>query len=313
MSNSDNDQFPVDDPSFYANIFGYMNLPLSRDLSSPELDAVVMGVPYDLGTSGRSGTRFGPRGIRQASGNLRWEEPRWPWTFSLAKELNAIDYGDVEFMYGDSEDMLAQVEAHAARISAAGKTLVSFGGDHFVALPLIRGLAQTHGKMALIHFDAHTDTYDEENKYNHGCMFARAPEEGIIDPGCSIQVGIRTEYDPASHAFEVIDAHQANEQSAAETIASIRNRVGDNPAYLTFDIDCLDPAYAPGTGTPVVGGLSTSRVLQILQGIADLNIVGFDVVEVSPPYDHADITSLAGATLALEFLHMAASRKRGAG
>jgi agmatinase len=309
MSELETKQVPIDDVSFFANVFSFMGLPLSRDLEPDDLHAVVMGVPYDLGTSGRAGTRSGPQGIRQASANLAWEECRWPWSFALADTLNAIDYGDVEFLYGDSDDMLEQVEAHAARITGAGKVLVSLGGDHFVTLPLLRGHARTHGKMALIHFDAHTDTYDEENKYNHGCMFARAPEEGIIDPSKSIQIGIRTDYDRPRHEYEVIDAHTANEQTVAETVAAIRARVGGEPAYLTFDIDCLDPAFAPGTGTPVVGGLSTSRVLRILQGIADLNIVGFDVVEVSPAYDHAEVTALAGASLALEFLYMIATRK----
>jgi agmatinase len=302
------DKSPLDDISFYANIFSYMGLPLSRDLADDTVDAVVMGIPYDLGTSGRSGTRGGPNAVRQASCNLRWEENRWPWDFALAERLKAVDYGDIQFLWGDSEDMLAQVEAHAARITGAGKTLVSFGGDHFVTLPLLRGHAKTHGKLALIHFDAHTDTYDEEEKYNHGCMFYRAPREGLIDAGRSIQVGIRTDYDRPNHEFQVIDAHRANEQSVAATVETIRTRVGDHPAYLTFDIDCLDPAFAPGTGTPVVGGLSTSRAMRILQGIADLNIVGFDVMEVSPAYDHAQITALAGASLALQFLYMRASR-----
>jgi agmatinase len=302
------EKFPLDDISFYANIFSYMGLPLSRDLADDTVDAVVMGIPYDLGTSGRSGTRGGPNAVRQASCNLRWEENRWPWDFALAERLKAVDYGDIQFLWGDSEDMLAQVDAHAARITGAGKTLVSFGGDHFVTLPLLRGHAKTHGKLALIHFDAHTDTYDEEEKYNHGCMFYRAPREGLIDAGRSIQVGIRTDYDRPNHEFQVIDAHRANEQSVAATVETIRTRVGDHPAYLTFDIDCLDPAFAPGTGTPVVGGLSTSRAMRILQGIADLNIVGFDVMEVSPAYDHAQITALAGASLALQFLYMRASR-----
>ena len=299
---------PVDDTSMYANVFSYLGLPLSRDLDDSSIDAIVMGVPYDLGTSGRAGTRSGPNGIRQASANLRWEERRWPWDFKLADRLSAVDYGDIQFLWGDSEDMLAKVEAHAERISGVGKTLVSFGGDHFVTLPLLRGHAKTHGTLSLIHFDAHTDTYDEDEKYNHGCMFFRAPKEGLIDPGHSIQIGIRTEYDRPNHLFEVIDAQRANEQSVADTVAVIRRRVGDHPAYLTFDIDCLDPAYAPGTGTPVVGGMTTSKVLGILQGIADLNIVGFDVVEVSPAYDNAHITALAGATLALQFLYMRASR-----
>ena len=301
-------QVPIDDTSMFSNVFSYLGLPFSRDLTDASIDAVIMGVPYDLGTSGRAGTRSGPNAIRQASANLRWEERRWPWTFSLGEKLKAADYGDIQFMWGDSDDMLVRVEDHAQRITAAGKTLVTFGGDHFVTLPLLRGHAKTHGPLSLIHFDAHTDTYDEEEKYNHGCMFFRAPKEGLIDPSRSIQIGIRTDYDRPNHEYEVIDAHSANEQSVAETVAAIRKAVGDNPAYLTFDIDCLDPAYAPGTGTPVVGGMTTSKVLRILQGIADLNIVGFDVVEVSPAYDNASITALAGATLALQFLYMRASR-----
>ena len=139
-------------------------------------------------------------------------------------------------------------------------------------------------------------------------MFHRAPLEGLIDPDRSVQLGIRTDYDRAGHPFQVIDAQQANEQPVADIVAAVRARVGDMPAYLTFDIDCLDPAFAPGTGTPVVGGISTSTAMHILQGLADLNIVGFDVVEVAPAYDHADLTALAGASLALEFLYMRASR-----
>jgi agmatinase len=299
---------PLDDYSLYANVFSYLGLPLSRDLADDRVDAVVMGVPYDLGTSGRAGTRSGPQAIRQASGNIRWEEKRWPWDFTLSDRLKAIDYGDVQFPFGDSEGMLKNVEEAAAQITAAGKTLVSFGGDHFVTLPLLRGHASTHGKLALIHFDAHTDSYEDAGAYNHGCMFYRAPREGLIDTSRSVQIGIRTDYERATHEFQVIDAHQANEQSVADIVEAIRARVGDHPAYLTFDIDCLDPAFAPGTGTPVVGGLSTSRAMRILQGIADLNIVGFDVVEVSPAYDHAEITALAGASLALQFLYMRASR-----
>ncbi|MEE4144699.1 MAG: agmatinase [Halieaceae bacterium] len=301
-------QFPFAQTSIYIDVFSYLGLPLTRDFAADAVDAVVMGIPYDLGTTGRPGARSGPNAVRQASANLRWEEQRWPWTFSLADRLKAIDYGDLHYSYGDSEDMLALVEAKAAEIAGAGKTLVSIGGDHFVTLPLLRGHAKVHGKLALIHFDAHTDTYQDEEKYSHGCMFHRAPREGLIDPARSVQIGIRTDYDRTAHPFQVIDAQRANEQSIADTVAAVRARVGDSPAYLTFDIDCLDPAFAPGTGTPVVGGLSTSRAIHILQGLADLNIVGFDVVEVAPAYDHADLTALAGATLALEFLYMRASR-----
>lgn len=297
------------DDSSYANIFSFMGLPLTRDLDLPDLDAVVMGIPYDLGTSGRASARSGPAGIRQASANLRWEEQRWPWSFCLEDRLQAIDYGDIRYGSGDSADMLAQVEAHAKHIAAAGKTLISLGGDHFVTLPLLRGHAEVHGKLALIHFDAHTDTYSQHEKYDHGSMFYRAPREGLVDTTRSVQIGIRTDYDREEHEYLVINADQANELRTQDIIETIRARVGDAPAYLTFDIDCLDPAFAPGTGTPVIGGLSTSTALRIVRGLADLNIVGFDVVEVAPAYDQSQITALAGATLALEYLYMLASRK----
>ena len=293
---------PLDDYSFYANVFSYMGLPLSRDLDDSSVDAVIMGVPYDLATSGRAGTRSGPQAIRQVSANMVWEEKRWPWDFALSEKLKAIDYGDVQYMFGDSDDMLQQTEEQAAAITAAGKTLVSFGGDLFVTLPLLRGHARTHGKLALIHFDAHTGSYQEEEKYSHGCMFYHAPREGLIDPARSVQVGIRTDYDRSTHEFQVIDAHQANEQSVQETVAAIRERVGDHPAYLTFDIDCLDPAYAPGTGTPVCGGLSSFQALEIIRGLSGINLVGMDVVEVAPAYDVGEVTALAAAVLASEIL-----------
>ena len=296
------------DDSMYANIYSFMGLPLSRALQDPAVDAVVMGIPYDLATSGRAGTRSGPNAIRQASANLRWEEQRWPWSFALSERLAAVDYGDIDFVWGDSEGMLAAVEQHAALITGAGKTLLSLGGDHFVTLPLLRAHAKTHGCLSLIHFDAHTDTYDEAGAYNHGCMFLRAPREGLIDPASSIQLGIRTDYEREGHEFEVIDGHAVNELAVADIVERIRRRVGATPAYLSFDIDALDPAYAPATGTPVVGGMSSSRALQILEGIADLNIVGFDLVEVAPAYDHAEMTALAAASLALQFLYMRGSR-----
>ncbi|MFK7974864.1 MAG: agmatinase [Halioglobus sp.] len=306
---------PVDDQSLYANVFSFMGLPLSRDIASasgsqqrPLAGAVVMGIPYDLGTTGRAGARSGPSAIRAASANLRWEQQRWPWQFALRDRLDCIDYGDLQFSSGDSEDLIEQVAEHASAILAAGKTLVSLGGDHLVTLPLLRAHAATHGKLALIHFDAHTDTYDEHAKYDHGSMFYHAPKEGLIDPGSSVQIGIRTAYEPAEHPFLVIDADATSEQSADAIAASIRARVGERPAYLTFDIDCLDPAFAPGTGTPVVGGITSAKALQIVRKLTGLNIVGFDVVEVSPAYDREGITALAAATLALEFLHLCASK-----
>ncbi len=309
MSREEAGSVPLADDSVYANVFSFMGLPLSRDLD--QADAVIMGVPYDLAASGRAGARSGPNAIRQASAHLRWETRRWPWRFHLAERLRVIDYGDIQFASGDSADMLAEAERCASLVVSAGRTLVALGGDHFVTLALLRAHAATHGKLALVHFDAHTDTYEAHETYDHGSMFYRAPREGLVDPRRSIQVGVRTDYERDGHEYEVIDGDAAAERPAEDIAAAIRSRVGDGPAYLTFDIDCLDPAFAPGTGTPVVGGLSTAKALRILRGIADLNIVGFDLVEVSPAYDREQLTALAGATLALEFLYMRAARGSG--
>ena len=304
-----NDDF-TNSISMHANLFGYMGARLSRN--PDDADVFVVGLPYDLGTTGRAGTRSGPPAIRLACGNLRWEEKRWPWDFCLLDRLRVADYGDLEFPAGNHEGLFEQVEQHYGKLLAAGKTTLSFGGDHFVTLPLLRAHHKAHGKLALIHFDAHTDTYSQsESPCNHGSMFYYAPREGIIDPAISIQIGIRTEYNEATHEFEVISAARTNDLAAEQIIEQICARVGDSPCYLTFDIDCLDPAYAPGTGTPVIGGLTTDRALKILRGLTGLNLVGMDIVEVAPSYDHAEITALAAATLGLEMLYVLAAKLGG--
>ena len=291
----------------YANVFTFMGCPLSRELDD-QVDAVVMGVPYDLATSGRSGTHLGPTAIRQASSQLRWEEKRWPWTFALAEKLRVIDYGDLCFDDGDHGDMVDKVVEEAGKIMQAGKTLLTLGGDHYISLPLLRAVSKHHGSLALLHFDAHTDTEkDHGTSYYHGSMFYQAHNEGLIDPGKSIQIGIRTEYDYDNHEFTVLDATWANNHSAEEIVERVRAVVGDSPIYLSIDIDCLDPAYAPGTGTPVAGGLTSDKALQVIRAFQGLNIIAMDVMEVAPAYDHAEVTSLAAATLALEMLHVIAA------
>ncbi len=297
---------PLDSESMFANAFSFMGIPISRQLS--DTDIAVIGIPYDLATTGRAGTRHGPQAVRIASANLRWEERRWPWDFDISRRIRAIDYGDLETDPGDSEQMMEAVIQHAGRCFAKGIKTLAIGGDHFVTLPLLRAAHQHFGALALVHFDAHTDTYSIGARYDHGSMFYHAPREGLVDADRSIQLGIRTEYDPDDHDFAVIDAAELNDLAASEVVSRIEARVGDLPVYLTFDIDCLDPAYAPGTGTPVVGGISTDKALKILRGLAQLNIVGADVVEVAPSYDHAEITSLAAATLLLELMHVFGAR-----
>ncbi|MBV7314378.1 agmatinase [Shewanella sp. NIFS-20-20] len=297
------------DYSLFSNAFGYLRQPLDFRPLESDADVVVIGLPFDMATTGRSGGRMGPRAIRNASVNLAWEEKRWPWNFRLADYVKIVDAGDLVYNCGDAEDFTARVEAFATKVLESGKSLLSFGGDHFVTLPLLRAHHKVHGTMALLHFDAHTDTYSQGSKYDHGTMFYHAPKEGLVDPAHSVQVGIRTEYNPEGHGYQVIDAATANELSSDDIIRQIRERVGDMPLYVTFDIDCLDPCYAPGTGTPVIGGLTSDKALKIIRGLQGMNIVGMDVVEVAPAYDSAEITALAGATLGLEMLHVWADSK----
>ncbi|AEH34627.1 agmatinase [Vibrio anguillarum] len=303
-----NDLFTKTDYSLYSNAMTFVRRPYVKDPVSADADVVVLGVPLDMATSGRPGARMGPDAIRRASVNLAWEGKKFPWNFNLFQDTKVIDAGDLVFDCGDAEDFTYRLEAATSEILKSGKTMLALGGDHFITLPILRAYAKYYGEMALIHFDAHTDTYANGSAYDHGTMFYHAPKEGLISAKHSVQVGIRTEYKQEGHGFNVINAMQANDMSVEEIVANIRQTIGDKPVYLTFDIDCLDPAFAPGTGTPVCGGLNSDKVLKIIRALAGINLVGMDVVEVSPPYDQSELTALAGATIALELLYVWASK-----
>lgn len=303
-----NDLFTKTDYSLYSNAMTFVRRPYVKDPVSADADVVVLGVPLDMATSGRPGARMGPDAIRRASVNLAWEGKKFPWSFNLFQDTKVIDAGDLVFDCGDAEDFTYRLEAATSEILKSGKTMLALGGDHFITLPILRAYAKYYGEMALIHFDAHTDTYANGSAYDHGTMFYHAPKEGLISAKHSVQVGIRTEYKQEGHGFNVINAMQANDMSVEEIVANIRQTIGDKPVYLTFDIDCLDPAFAPGTGTPVCGGLNSDKVLKIIRALAGINLVGMDVVEVSPPYDQSELTALAGATIALELLYVWASK-----
>jgi len=304
-----NDLFTKTDYSLYSNSMSFMRRPYLRNPVSADADLVVLGVPLDMATSGRPGARMGPDAIRRASVNLAWEGNKFPWNFNVFDRAKVIDAGDLVFDCGDAEDFTYRLEAATSEILKSGKTMLALGGDHFITLPILRAYAKHHGEMALIHFDAHTDTYDNGSSYDHGTMFYHAPNEGLISAKHSVQIGIRTEYQQEGHGFNVINAMEANDRSADDIVTRSRDIIGDKPVYVTFDIDCLDPTFAPGTGTPVCGGLNSDKVLKILRGLAGVNIVGMDVVEVSPPYDQSDLTALAGATIALELMYAWASNR----
>lgn len=304
----DSDHGTLVEPA-YGGATSFMRRRYSRHLAAA--DVAVVGIPYDLATTNRSGARLGPRAIRSISSNLAWETAVNGWGFDPFERLTVVDYGDFSFDPGRPDQVPAVLEAQASAVLATDTAILALGGDHFVSYPMLRACAQRHGSLSLVHFDAHSDTWaDESDRIDHGTMFWHAAQEGTVAPSRSVQVGMRT-HNPDTHGYNVYRADWVHEHGAEATIAAIRAVVGDSPCYLTFDIDCLDPAYAPGTGTPVVGGLSTWQALKILRGLGGLNIVGMDVVEVAPAYDHAEITALAGATLALNMLCLYASRAGG--
>ncbi|MEM9011901.1 MAG: agmatinase [Pseudomonadota bacterium] len=277
------------------------------------VDVAVVGVPLDLAVTNRPGARFGPRAIRAASSNLGWSRA-WPSSFDPFERLSVADWGDVRLDTGRPGALTEQIAGAIAHVigSDGGRGVLMLGGDHFSSYPSLQAHAERHGgPLALVQFDAHTDTWpDNGGRFDHGTMFASAIREGLIDPEHSIQVGIRTTNDDPM-GVEVRDAITVQEAPLAETVAAIKARVGGRPVYLSFDIDCLDPAYAPGTGTPVCGGLTSYQALAILRGLAGINLVGMDVVEVAPAYDVSEITALAGATVALELLCLYAARTGG--
>jgi agmatinase len=292
----------------YGGVLSFLRRRYTRDLAG--VDVAVTGIPLDLATTFRPGARLGPAAVRAATAQLN--EKLHPWGFGPCDRLSVIDYGDCWLDHHRPATITATIVEHARTILASGATMLSLGGDHFITYPLLRAHAERHGKpLALIHFDAHSDTWadDEPDSLNHGTMFYKAVREGLIDPQRSVQVGIRTWNDDCLglHVLGADWVHEHGTQAVAERVLDI---VGDAPAYLTFDIDCLDPAFAPGTGTPVPGGLSSAQALAILRRLVPARLVGFDVVEVAPAYDHAEITALAAAHIATEMLCLLAAQRR---
>lgn len=297
------------DQDMYAGALSFCRRRFARDLAG--VDLAVLGVPFDTAVSNRPGCRFGPRAIRAASSQLAWSHA-WPSPFDPFERMSVVDWGDIAFDYGHPAGVPAEIEAGIGHVLGQGAAVLMLGGDHFCTYPSLCAHALHHGDgLSLIQFDAHCDTSrDDGRRIDHGTMFWHAAERGLVDPARSIQVGIRTTY-PDHEGFVVRDANEVHMHGIDATVDQIRAVVGDRPCYLTFDIDCLDPAFAPGTGTPVCGGLSTWQAKEVLRRLDGVDLVGMDLVEVSPPYDHAEITALAGATLALEMICLMA-RCRGA-
>jgi guanidinobutyrase / D-arginase len=265
-------------------------------------DIAVTGVPFDGGTSYRPGARFGPAAVRQGSRLLR---PYNPALHALPFErAQVVDAGDIACTPFSAEEAVAQIEDGAETLLSHGGRLVAIGGDHTIALPLLRATARRHGPLALVHFDAHLDTWDTYfgQRYTHGTPFRRAWEEGLLLRDRSAHVGLRGPLysdadltDDQSMGFAQFTTDDVAEHGVAEVVGRLLARVGDAPVYVSVDIDVLDPAHAPGTGTPEAGGLTSRELLALVRGLRPARIVGGDVVEVSPAYDHAEITSIAAA------------------
>ena len=292
------------DPT-YAGALSFMRRAYSKDVDGA--DAVVLGIPFDAAVSNRPGARFGPQAIRRASAIFD-NDPQYPFARDLFEAMAVVDYGDVLLDYGNHQKTPGLIEETAAGIIASGAFLLSLGGDHFVTWPLLKAHAEKYGPLALVHFDAHQDTWDDDGeRIDHGSFVARAARQGMIDPAHSIQIGIRT-HAPEDFGIRILYGYDVEDMGAQQIADAILAHVGDRPVYLTFDIDCLDPAFAPGTGTPVAGGPSSAKILSVLRKLGSLDIRGADVVEVAPAYDHADITAIAGASVAMYMLGLKAER-----
>lgn len=285
----------------YAGAQSFMRRKYTRDLTG--VDIAVTGVPFDQAVTHRPGTRLGPAGIRQASAENAWG-PVYPWNFDPFDMLGVIDYGDCFFDWGLKENFPATLEKHATDIISSGAEMIALGGDHYISYPLLKAHAKKHGPLALVHFDAHRDMEpDSGGRIDHGTMFGYALREGLIDPEKSVQIGIRTSFvGETTDGIRIIFADEVHSSTADQLAKIVSDKVGTSKAYLTFDIDCLDPSAAPGTGTPIPGGLTYHQAASIIRRLKTVNFVGMDMVEVSPPFDHAEITSIAASALVMEYI-----------
>ncbi|MCP3675643.1 MAG: agmatinase [Gammaproteobacteria bacterium] len=290
----------------YSGVLSFLRRNYSRDLTN--VDIAVTGIPYDLSVTNRPGTRFGPRALREASALIsNGEVP--DWGFDPFDKIAVVDYGDCGVDSSAPELIPKEIETHISQILNHNCSTFTLGGDHFISYPILKAYAEKFGKgLSLIQFDAHYDTWNErKGPIEHGTMFHHATTEGLIDPEKSVQIGIRS-FIEDTLGFNVLNNHWVHKKGCNKVAKKVKDIVGDNLCYLSFDIDCLDPAFAPGTGTPVVGGISTYQAQKILRGLEGINIIGMDLVEVSPAYDVSGITALAGATLAMDMMCIFASK-----
>lgn len=305
---------PIKSPRF-SGIKTFMRLPFIKELEG--VDFAIIGVPSDAGASFRTGQREGPAAIREISALLRHHNPILnisPYDF-----LSGIDYGDLPVVPGYIEEGYKRIEGGLIPVLEAGIVPILLGGDHAITLPELRAIKKIHGRVSLIHFDSHSDTVDEYfgKPYNHGTPFKRAVEENLLLVDNSIQVGLRGSIYSHKHldipkdlGFEVITTQEIREIGIKEVIDRIYDRIKETKVFVSFDIDFVDPAFAPGTGTPEVGGFTSSEAMDLVRGLKGLNFVGFDLVEVLPAYDPSEITALLAANIIYEFISLLALNKK---
>ncbi|MGY1813892.1 agmatinase [Blastococcus sp. SYSU D00820] len=295
----------------FAGIATFARLPRREDVT--RYDTAVVGVPFDSGVSYRPGARFGPAHVRESSRLLRPYNPAQD--VEPFAHAQVVDAGDISANPLSIDEAVGQVERGADELLGEGTRLLTIGGDHTIALPLLRAVARRHGPVAVLHFDAHLDTWDTYfgAEYSHGTPFRRASEEGLIDREGSLHVGIRGPLyapsdltDDAALGFTAITADHVQIDGLAATIERMLARLGDRPVYVSIDIDVLDPAHAPGTGTPEAGGLTSRELLAMLRALRGRQVVSADVVEVAPAYDHAQLTGVAASHVAYELLSVMA-------
>jgi len=294
----------------YAGPTTFARLPEIRDVQN--CDIAILGIPFDAGTSYRPGARFGPQAVRQASRHLRTNyHPAYDT--EPFNQLQVADAGDITCNPFNIEEAVIQIQNAATELLDNTGSIISIGGDHTIALPLLRAVNKYHGPVALVHFDAHLDTWDTYfgAPYTHGTPFRRAAEEKLFLDQASMHIGIRgplySNEDLKSDeelGFKVVHCDEFQQEGVQHVVRRIKERVRNNPIYLSIDIDVLDPAHAPGTGTPEIAGMTSRELLGVLRGLAGLNIISADVVEVSPAYDHAELTSLAAATTVFELINL---------
>ncbi len=301
----------------FAGPSTFARLPELRDVS--RCDIAILGIPFDAGTSYRPGARFGPQSIRQASRHLRTQyHPSYDTEPFVEQQV--ADAGDISCNPFNIEEAVGQIQMAATEMLGKVDSIISLGGDHTIALPLLRAVNHFHGPVALVHFDAHLDTWDTYfgAPYTHGTPFRRAAEEKLFLDHASMHVGIRGPLysrddldNDEELGFKVVHCDEFQKEGLDHVASRIKERVGDNPMYLSIDIDVLDPAHAPGTGTPEIAGISSRELLGVLREFDGLNIISADVVEVSPAYDHAELTSLAAATIVYEIINLLARSRIG--